>query len=717
VSVGGGQDPAVRPSRRQITSALARRPLPLALVLAVVGVLLSPLRASAARVEASGVPQSACTLNFTTDAFTGNYSTASAIGWAGNHQGVVTCLGGSFFVQNGINKTYGFGLFSGGPTTWTLAQGFLPAQITTFHARGALVTITEFADQVVLNGDAYVALYCRVQVTNHTGHAIVVDPGASTGLIPLALAPNTVGAGTTVVHDYVMAVDRFGSSYPWPTTPTLTSAGSFSQHYQHMRAFWIGQLAQITGVVLPDPQLADAYRSGFIYTQIARSDTHLNTGVNGYESEFSHDVIGILANLFTQGDDAGAHALLLEARQVVGSQGQYADGMWTYAWPWAIYLLKTGDIGFVRANFATPGPDPATEPSIEQTAHQIAAARTGPGGIMGVTNDIDTDGLWTVDDFEALMGLAAYAYLAERVGNSQEALWATAQYNSLLAATNDTLRATIARYHLSYLPCSMVQPNTANRCKNPKDANWAAPFQFGHWAWDGQLFGVPVNGPGVRLIDSTYTYGFNRLRGVLPPDTFGGYPSDYFSTAYNAGYGSWGLASARHRSQGILSYEFMIARTQSGPYSWWESVSAPTTSSPWIGSHPVTGQGSSPHAWGIAQANKVLLDSLAAQATDGSLLVGRGVPDSWLASAKPITVTNFPTTDGRRVDLNIATSGLAVTLTLGGSRPSGRVLFQLPGFVDNIAATSTGTINEATGTVVVGSGARTVTVRLRHKAA
>jgi hypothetical protein len=303
--------------------------------------------------------------------------------------------------------------------------------------------------------------------------------------------------------------------------------------------------------------------------------------------------------------------------------------------------------------------------------------------------------------------------LAEAVGNSQEALWATAQYNNLLTATNDTLSATITRYHLSYLPCSMVQPNTANRCNNPRDANWAAPFQFGRWAWDGQLFGVPVNGPGLRLIDATYTYGFNRLRGILPPDTFGGFPSDFYSTAYNAGYGSWGLASAQHRSQGILSYEFMIAHSQSGPYSWWESASAPAVGSPWVGSHPAAGQGSSPHAWGMAQANMVLLDSLAAQATDGSLLVGRGVPNAWLVPGKPIKVTNFPTTGGRRIDLSIITRGLAVTLTLSGSG-SGPVLFQLPAFVDNIAATSTGMINEATGLVAAKAGVRRVTVRLRH---
>ncbi len=221
----------------------------------------------------------------------------------------------------------------------------------------------------------------------------------------------------SATHDYAVAVDRFGNQYPWPSAQALVAAGGFDQHYAHMRAFWNAQLSQIASVQVPDQQLNDAYKSGFIYTQIARSGVDLNTGVNGYAAEFSHDVIGILANLFTQGDFADAHSLLLEARTVVGSQGQYEDGTWTYAWPWAIYLLKTGDLAFVKANFATSGPAGASaEPSIEQTAHQIAADRTGPGGIIGETNDIDTNGLWTVDDYEALMGLAAYGYLARRVG-------------------------------------------------------------------------------------------------------------------------------------------------------------------------------------------------------------------------------------------------------------------------------------------------------------
>ncbi|HMD44915.1 MAG TPA: hypothetical protein VKG43_02050, partial [Acidimicrobiales bacterium] len=548
---------------------------------------------------AAGGPAAAndCTFNLSTDAFTGAYGTASAIGWEGNHQGVVTCLGGTFVVQNGIYHDFGFGIYTGTATTWRLADGYLPAQITTFRRPGVVVSITEFADQLVLGGDAYVAVYSRVAVHNVTSHVVTADPGASAGLVPLGAAADPVPPGATIDHDYVVASDRFGNDYPWPTDSALAGAGTFDQHYAHMAHFWNGQLAGIAQITVPDAALVDAYRSGFIYTQIARSGVDLDTGVNGYESEFSHDTISILTNLFVQGDFTDARALLLEVRNVVGSAGQYNDGLWTYALPWAMYLMKTGDVGFVEQNFATEGPQGTAQPSIEDSAHAIAADRTGTGGIMESTNDLDFQGYWTSDNYGALLGLAAYRYLARRTGNASEAAWATEQYDSLLAATNQTLTATISTYRLTYLPCSMVEPNSANTCAKPEDANWESPL--GRWAWDSYLLGAPVNGPGLSMITATYAHGFARLRGHLPPDTFGGFPDRYYySTAYNAGSGIAGLATQTFRDQGIRGYAFLIANDQSGPYSWWESSTAPSPTTPWIGRHPAAGQGSSPHAWG-----------------------------------------------------------------------------------------------------------------------
>ncbi len=106
------------------------------------------------------------------------------------------------------------------------------------------------------------------------------------------------------------------------------------------------------------------------------------------------------------------------------------------------------------------------------------------------------------------------------------------------------------------IPCDLTQPNTANRCNNPADANWALMLLFGRWSWDEYLWGAEQNGPLLDAIDATYAYGFDRLKGNLPTHTFGGYPG--YSTCYNAGYGRIGLRGTQHRSEAILDYQFML---------------------------------------------------------------------------------------------------------------------------------------------------------------
>ncbi|HEY1703088.1 MAG TPA: hypothetical protein VGG75_25590 [Trebonia sp.] len=688
---------------------------------AVLAALTAALAAAAgaAPASASGGSPYPCT------ATGGPNADASAVGWLGNGQGATACLGGSFYVPNGIDTSYGFGVYNDSPTTWANADGFLPALVTSFTSGGADVSITNFGDRVVIAGNPYVLVYSRVQVHNPASRPLTVDPEPSAGLVPLNSTPDQVAPGATADHDYVVAADRFGGAYAWPDAAQLAAAGGYGAHFAHMRAFWNQQLAQTAQLSLPDAQLADAWKSGFIYTQIDRSGDDLDTGTNGYHQEYEHDVIGILASLFSEGYFTDAHALLDEADKVVGTNTQYSDGTWVYPWLWAVYVNRTGDTSFLRQRFAQPGPLGASaQPSIETAAHDIAAARTGPGGIIGETNDIDADGYWTSDNYEALLGLAGYEYVAKAAGDSSEASWAAGEYASLLQAVNSTLSATITSNGLDYLPCSMTEPNTANRCSNPEDANWAAPGVYFNWAWNGYLLDAPMTSPdgdtAADWIDKTLSYGFGRVTGELPANTFGGYPGEgFYSTAYNAAYGAWGLGSNDYRDEGILAYEFLIAHDQAGPYSWWEGSAAPSTTTPWLGDHPASGGGSSPHSWGIAMGGMGLLDSLVSQRADGTLVVGRGLPSSWLSARTPVAVSNFPAADGRRLGVSVTTRagsmtrGEQVTLRITGTTAA-PVVFDLPAFANDIAAASGGTVNKASGTVTVPAGSRAVTVTLAH---
>jgi hypothetical protein len=120
----------------------------------------------------------------------------------------------------------------------------------------------------------------------------------------------------------------------------------------------------------------------------------------------------------------------------------------------------------------------------------------------------------------------------------------------------------------------------------------------------------------------------------------------------------------------------------------------------------------------MAGANKVLLDSLVAQRTGGALVVGRGVPAAWLhAGASPLSVTNFPSTKGHRLGIAItSSSATTISLSLSGAEPSGDVLFELPAFLHDIASSTAGTVDDATGTVTLPPHVRHVTVTLRHPA-
>ena len=283
---------------------------------------------------------------------------------------------------------------------------------------------------------------------------------------------------------------------------------------------------------------------------------------------------------------------------------------------------------------------------------------------------------------------------------------------------NSTLSSTISSNNLDYIPCSMVEPNTANRCSNPEDANWAAPGVYFNWAWNGYLLGAPMTGPDggtvADWIDKTLSYGFGRVKGMLPANTFGGYPGEGFFDRLQRrirrlGAGQQQLPRRGHPLAGVPHQQrpgrAVLLVGGLGPAEHDDAVDREP---------PVQcGGGASPHSWGIAMGDLGLLDSLVSQRTDGSLIVGRGVPNSWVASGGRIAVSNFPTTDGRRIGVTITTRGDAVTLQLTG-KPSGPVTFELPAFVNNIASTSAGTVDNGAGAVTIPAHTRSVTVTLAH---
>lgn len=273
-------------------------------------------------------------------------------------------------------------------------------------------------------------------------------------------------------------------------------------------------------------------------------------------------------------------------------------------------------------------------------------------------------------------------------------------------------------YDYPYLSIDMNVPTEDSARGDVRDGNWASMFLFGRWGWDGYLFGAEQEGSEmIGLIDDTYAHGFERREEVS--DTiynFGGYPHGYYSSAYNAGYGSTALRGEEYRDAGIKAYQFMIQNAMSGPFGWWEGVDYQSDDSPWDVAHAKGGGGSCQHMWGQSTASKVLIDALIAEKINDKIIIGRGVPKEWITANQTFSVSNHVVEQGKKVGYAVQTSpdGKEVTITFTGDQTTIPFSVELINFKNNIASVSGNfEFDQEAGIVTVPAGTKSVTVTLK----
>ena len=648
-----------------------------------------------------------------------NSGLTSSFGWEGDKHAPIAYLDGSYKLRDNDNKMITFGVKDiPGKVKWYNAEGYLPCFVSEYSKDGMEYKVENFANKHTIDGNDYEIAYSRMTVTNRS-EAEKNLPRVSTDLIPLnEEAENTgkIGAGATVVRDYAIGADRFGGTYAYPENGKIAEQGGYDENYAAMKQYWNDRLAPLTELNLPDEQLVNAYKAGFIYTLIIRDDVNgkkeLHVGENGYDIMYDHDTIGIVASLLTEGDFTYAKEYLA----TLPAQLQYDDAKWKYSWPYALYLSKTGDYDFIREKFET----------IKKHTHNVETDRIDGGeGIIKKTNAIDSNGYWLIDNWAALAGLTTYQYLCDEMYDKYgeevyqtESQWAQDEYDSLLAVVEKTQKTMRDTYDYPYLSIDMNVPTEDSAREDVRDGNWASMFLFGRWGWDGYLFGAEQEGSDmIALIDDTYTHGFERREEVS--DTiynFGGYPHGYYSSAYNAGYGSTALRGEEYRDAGIKAYQFMIENAMSGPFGWWEGVDYQSDDSPWDVAHAKGGGGSCQHMWGQSTASKVLIDALIAEKINDKIIVGRGVPEEWITANQRFSVSNHVVEQGKKVGYSVQTSsdGKEVTITFTGDQTTLPFSVELINFKNNIASVSGGfEFDQEAGIVTVPAGTKSVTVTLK----
>ena len=715
------------------------------------------------------------------------FANQTVIGWEGNFYAPFAYLSGSYFArgvpqqytQGGTTYcgamysfgAYTYGLPAGqapapGSVQWTMADGYLPALTTSFTRNDVAISITDFADRVQFSGNPVELVYTRVTVTNNGSQAAYVPPdGSGPNLVTLTSPADTVAPGQTVKHDFVAAVDTFSTSTSLPSaTQLLAQAPSYSNAAANMAAYWNQRLSVIPALSLPNVTLPgtgglagpgqaidNAYKAAFVYTRIVRVAKSPFSGANNYDWLLNHDLPGIMANRFQLGDLTDAQNLLLVGRiseqpnfNEVGANW-YWDGLWKTPVAWADYLAMSNQVGFVRTYFHddATGPSP-WGPSLYTMMHTYFLQQLDSGtGYLQPSGDNDSGGTWLFDDEAVLAGLAAYRYIATRIGDPAEAQWADSQYTSLLTATNAGLTANEQASGANFLPCEVNQPVTADRCASPSDANWAGSNLWGQNAWDIYLQGGTLNGVlgDPAQTDNLYQMGFSRLAGSVPYPSFGAYTG--YSVALNTGYSAAALYGGAYRDLPITSYAWQINTTTGGPNAWWEANgSPPDPNNPWAGSHAAPEFGAIPYAWPMASQTQTLLQSLVARGLvatanpDGSfayhtaLYIGRGVPDAWVVPGEHIAVDNLTSSVnastsqrasyGVKISFGGSTTGRGsktVLVSLTGTLPGHDIRVQLPVFADaGVENVIGGSYSAATHTVTMFPQGRQVLVKLGRSA-
>lgn len=626
----------------------------------------------------------------------------SSFGWEGDKHAPISYIDGTYKLRDRRDMIVSFGVKDiTGKVKWYNAEGYLPCFVSEYTKNDMRYKVENFANKHTIGGNDYEIAYSRMTVKN-TSETEQILPKVSKELIPLneeAKTARRIQPGETVVRDYAIGADRFDGKYEYPEDQAIADQGGFDENYDEMKTYWNKRLEPLSTIVeLPDEQLINAYKAGYIYTLIIRDDyiqedgsvkKEIHVGENGYDIMFDHDTIGIVATLLTMGDFTYAKDYL----KTLPAQLQYDDAKWKYSWPYALYLQKTGDTQFIIDNFE----------AIKTNSHKIESDRdSSAGGIMKRTNAIDSNGYWLIDNWSALTGLSTYRFLCTQMydltGEEEyktEAEWAEKLYPDLLNSVETKQRQMRETYNYPYLSIDMNVPTELSARSDAQDGNWASMFLFGRWAWDGYLFGAEQqDSEMVGLIDTTYQHGFERRENYgkehfnpFVGDTiynFGGYPHGYYSSAYNAGYASAALRGEDYRDAGIKAYQFMIENSMSGPFGWWEGINYPDANSPWDIASAPGGGGSCQHMWGQSVNTKILYDSLISEKIGDKIIIGRGIPAEWIADGQKVEIQDYSVEGGKKTGYQMSTSGDEISIAFGGDTLDTPFSVELIALRDNI---------------------------------
>lgn len=619
---------------------------------------------------------------------------------------------------------------------WSLRDGYQPCPVSSWWAGAVEVTIQHFA--VRTPADDATTVYSQVRLANMSEETVAARllVNASPRVhVPLAGSPAwsdsssmafsiELAGGAEAVFEFVSGAG--GAPLDPDDTPRY---GTFEQHYARMAAGWNERIERLAHPVrLPHSGIADMYKAiqillwgcmvkvGGDYE--IRAGT-LNPGrLESYDRTFPHDVPNYADQFIREGDyELGKQILSSQYYRVLNSADiadwgglNYMDTIGKLMLPYAQYLQNTGDVAYFDAELRS---------FLQRAARNIHACRVFGDpeheGLMRKGEDFENwsdDGDYLLcDNWAALHGLQAYSYIAGRLGIADEQAWAEAEIDDLNDALNAALDRTRFRRGIDHY-LGAFDDITHLRYARGSFYSWVAyAGALSSFPWGAKLKGYDRAGTWLEKFDASISHALHeRDRRVVPEGSWGAWWGHVtYGSTYNASAGLQCLFSDTYRTESMKNVEFLYDN-QCAPFQWSEAFEDKGRDQ-WVGMYLPQESYGNYESWGASFTKQAILQACASVSVDGTVILGRGVPDSWLKPGDVIEWANINVNDNRLLDFTITSSGSQLSLELRGDEPLGPVLLDLPALAGNVASVSAGTILDD-GVVRLEPGERRVTVTL-----
>lgn len=623
---------------------------------------------------------------------------------------------------------------------WYLNDGYMPSPVSEWDAGPIHVRIQHFG--VRTPDERATTAYSRVQLTNRASESHDYDlyVNASPELeVPISVLPSgndnlsmnfagRLDPGRTQTVDF--AANAAGE---WLSSEELRDLEGFDSAYRRMVE---GYEARVKGLAhpvrLPNPGVANMYRAIQIMlwgmmVDVPNGDAEIRAGVmnpgrlESYDRTFPHDVPNYVDQFMREGDyDLAKSIIDSHYYQILNSSNiedwdglNYMDTIGKWMLPYAQYLQNTGDEAYF---------DEEVMSTLKRASRNIHDCRVTEeqdpehAGLMRKGEDFENwsdDGDYLLcDNWAAMHGLQAYKYICDRMGNQAEADWAQEEIDSLNEAVNRNLDRMMERRGTDYY-WGAFDDVAFKRYTRGSFYSWV-PYAgaLSTFPWGATLKGCTVGGTWRDYYDASIDWALHeRDRRVIPEGSWGAWWSHVtYGTTYNASAGLQCLISDKHRTQALANVEFLYAN-QCAPFQWSEAFESKGRDQ-WVGMYLPQESYGNYESWGTSFTKQSTLQACISVATDGTVIIGRGIPNHWL---KPGDITEWAdvnVNDGRLLGYTLESTGDTLKLTLSGDEPLGPVVLGLPAMVENIQSATAGEIDPARGTVTLEPGVHEVEVSL-----